>query len=426
MKIVIIGGGTAGTTTAFEIRKHDKDAEVVVIEKTSNTQCSPCSMPYYVEGKIQDKKDLIVFSEQDYRKAGIDLLLETEVESIDHHRKTLQILTAKNDKRQLSYDALVLATGASPIIPPIDGLDKVNSICFKTLDDAVKLKQGLQEYSKISILGAGFIGVEVAWALKDNNVSLIEAQEHILPGAFDNITAKTIQSYLENNGVVVETGKNISDASKIVQGKDEMVILSCGVKPNINVAEKAGAKVNKGILVNSLLETSLPSVYACGDCCEFTDKSDFAMSQLGTSAVKQAGILVNNILNEEKQSFQTNNSIVSMTGELVFGATGLSREKAGREVVTSFYKGSTKSRHFPGAKDVRVWLVADSNGKLLGGQVVGYEGVVGRVNLVSLAVQKDLNLKDLAVMDACYNPSVSPIFEPVAMAAEMGLRKIRK
>ena len=420
MNVVIIGGGTAGSTVAFYLRKLSKEVNITIIEGSKFTQFSPCSLPYYITNEISD---MFVFKEQDYISANIDLMLNTTVSSIDKKNKVVH--TSGGD---ISFDKLVLATGTKNFIP-----DGFQGLTLKNPDDIFLIDKKCKKGKKIGIVGGGFIGVEMAHVLKQRgcDVSLFEATEQILPN-LDKDMSEYIKGYLESNGVNVYVGSTPKQKETTISLNNEShtfdeIIISTGFVPNLDAARDLGLKIDKGILVDDYLSAD-KDVYACGDCVEVKDfvSGKSLQAYFATHAVNQAEIVAENILGAKKKFLPVLNANISNIG-IYFGSVGISSktaEKNGIKVISGKSKGTTKSDHHKDSKEVIAKIISNAKGVIIGGQIIGFEDVSGRINLLSLAIKNKNTVYDLAELETCYNPASTPIFDVVVKAAKMCIRKM--
>ena len=420
MNVVIIGGGTAGSTVAFYLRKLNKDVNITIVENSKFTQFSPCSLPYYITNEISD---LFVFKEQDYKSANIDLRLNTDVSSIDKKNKVVHT-SAGN----INYDKLVLATGTKNFIP-----DGFNGLTLKNPDDIFLIDKKCKKGKSIGIIGGGFIGVEMAYVLKQRGceVSLFEATEQILPN-LDKDMSEYIKSYLESNGVSVYVGSIPKQKENAISVNNQShtfdeIIISTGFVPNLDAAKELGLKIDKGIVVDDYLSAD-KDVYACGDCVVVKDfvLGNKIQAYFATHAVNQAEIVSENILGAKKKFHPVLNANISNIG-IYFGSVGISSktaEKNGIKVISAKSKGTTKSDHHKHSKEIVAKIIVDSKGTLLGGQIIGGEDISGRINLLSLAIKKKNTIYDLAELETCYNPASTPIFDVIVKAARMCIRRM--
>ncbi|MFW5991319.1 MAG: NAD(P)/FAD-dependent oxidoreductase [Candidatus Nanoarchaeia archaeon] len=435
MKVVIIGGGSAGTTCAYELRKLDKEAEITVLEKTQYTQYSPCALPYFLSGEI-NFDDMFIFDLSDYQNNNINLVLNATVYSVDKENRIVFYKEDSNEK-QLHYDKLVIATGSSNFIPPIKGIENANYYTLKTIEDAKTIAKNIESGKHSVIIGAGVIGVELGAALAEHEkVSLIEAKESILPGMFDSDMAKLIKKHLQAKGITIFEGTKINEiADNCLFLNEEQInydklFLSTGVQPNTKLAQETGLGVDKGIKVNEYMQTNDENIYACGDCaesCEFYSKKSI-LSQLGTTAVRQAKTIATNIAGIQDKFPPVVNNTISKIGELYAGAVGITQQRAKESninAISAKYTGNVRSEYYSTKEKITIKLVCDLSGTLIGGQIIGDSEVVGRLNLIALAIQKQCHVSELASLETCYNPPCAPIFDPLSIASEICLKKLK-
>ena len=440
-KVVIIGGGAAGIMFAFELRKRNKECEITVLEKGNDKLYSPCALPYVVAGKFSSISDITVFPDSFYSESKVDLVSECNVLSIDRKGKSVN-----TNKGNYSYDFLVIATGSSVFVPPIKGLSDVKYFTLKTKQDEISFDdflKNLSKGSKVAVIGGGLIGLESCHALFERGfkVTVIEAKERILSNAFDQPVTNFISSYLKGLGIEILENCAIDEVKDnvILTSKGEIpydcILVSTGVRADVSLAKSCGLEVSRGVLVDSHLKTSDPNIFAIGDCAEPFGSLDNerTMSQLGTSALHEGKVVAMNIdaaFSGKQGNFKINNifnTSVAKLGNLIVGSTGFTSDLAKAKLIDSaagFFRGKEASEYYPDDREIMVYVVSDKKGRVIGGQIAGFFEVMGRINLLSLAVAKRLSLSDLADGDFAYTPPLNSITDPVAVAAEVCLRRL--
>lgn len=433
LKIVIIGGGSAGTTCAYHLRKKNKDVNITIIEQSNNVQYSPCAMPYVLSGEIKDFDNIYLFNKKDYEENNIKLLLNSKVKKIDKKNKKIIL----NDKT-INYDKLIIATGSSAFIPPIKGIDKVNYYTLKTIDHAKNISKKIKKNDKSVIVGGGMIGIELAYSLdkKNEKVTIIESKENILSNMFDNDMSEQLKKCLENTKIKIIEKSNIKEITKnqIILDKEKIefdkLFLCTGVRPNIELAKSCGIKVNNGIIVNDYLKTSDKNIYACGDCVECVEfnTNKKILSMLGSTAVRQANIIANNVLKRKEKFLPVLNNTISKIDDWFIGATGLTESRAkklGIKTISTRYTGNVKSEYYSEKEKIIIKMVCNHKKEIIGCQIIGNEEVVGRLNLMTLVILKKIKLNELIKLETCYNPASAPIIDPITQTAQICLKKLK-
>ena len=448
MRTIIVGSGAAGLTTASTIRRYDKDMEIVVITKDKHIAYSPCAIPYAICNEIPSFEDIIMHTPEDYKKdRNIDVITESEVLDVDSENNKIIYKDKENNEVELTYDYLVLATGGTPFVPPIEGANLKGVFKLRTLEDGKKIKSYAENSEKAIVAGAGAIGLETAYALKELglDVIVVEMAPQILPRALDIDMAKIVMKYLEEDvGIkfILEKplGKITGDAEGRVNGaiidgnhyECDMVIMATGVRPNIELAKKAGCEIGRwAIKVNEKMQTSIPNIYAVGDCVEVVDliTKQITLSPFGTTAVRQGKVAGKNIVGIESKFNPVLNAMVSKIGDIEMAGTGLSELGAHQDrldVIIGKSKALTRARYYPGGKLINVKLICDMNKNIVGCQIVGGERVAERVDAVSIGIVKNMTCDELANMEFCYAPPVSMVIDPLALAAENACDKFKK
>ena len=443
-KIIIIGAHAAGLDTASAARKIDRDAEITLITKENKTAYSRCGLPFVLGGHIKTFDDLVVFPERFYKMMKLNLLTETTVTSIDSKAKTVDITDKTGNKDTLSYDSLVLTTGADPFMPPIKGREKKGVFVVRTIEDGEKINKALETAKSAVIIGAGLIGLEVAVACHERGLrtTVVEFLPYVLPVLLDKAMADRVQTMLEEKGINIIVGKGAEEilgTEKVigvrVAGEEiaaDVVVVATGVRANIELAKNAGIELGqKGIKTNMRMETSIKDIYAAGDCVEsihlVTRRP--VMSQLGTTAVKQAKVAGINAAGGYSTFIGSMGSWITRLFDTEIGGTGLTEFMAGRsglEAVSGTIVSKTRADYFPGAKPIRIKLLADKETcEIIGAQIIGGEEVTQRINALSFVIQNEMTAQELVKAETCYAPPLCETWEPMVLAAEMLLRKLK-
>lgn len=446
MKIVIVGGGAGGLTTASNIRKYDKNAEITVITRDEHIAYSPCAIPYVLCGEVDCFEDIIMHEPEDYLERDIEVITRAEVlevSSIENKIK-YKLIDQDKDLNELSYDYLIIATGGAPFIPPVEGSDLEGVFKIRTIKDGLKIKEHAEKSHKAVVIGAGLIGLEIAYGLMNMglDVTLMEMFSQIVPRSLDPDMAAIVQKYIEKKGIKVALGNPIeriigeTHVEGVIFGDEEieadMVIMATGVRPETKLAKMAGCNLGRwAIQVNEKMQTSIPNIYAVGDCVEVFDAitGHTTQSPLGTAAVRQAKVAAKNIIGIDAEFKPVLNSMVSKIGDLEFGAVGLTKTFAlqnGIEVVSGKSRALTKARYYPGAKRIDVKMICNLKGQIIGCQIVAEERVAERVDTMSLAIAKNLTCSELAGMEFSYAPPVSMVIDPIILAAEDACDKLKR
>jgi NADPH-dependent 2,4-dienoyl-CoA reductase/sulfur reductase-like enzyme len=442
MRIIIIGGVAGGTTAATNARRYDKDAEIVLYEAEEDISYAACGFPYFLGGRVTDMKELAPRGPEFFRENHrVEVLLSHRVESIDSLEKTLTIRDVKKDRVfQDSYDSLIIATGATPFLPPLEGKELPHVFTLRTVQDALQMKSFLTEHCprRIVIAGSGFIGLELLENLKkdDNSVTVVEKGNKITP-VLDQDMADYLEEKLLHYSIDFIKGTAIQkidpDFVHLDNGESlraDMVILSIGVRPNVALAKEAGVALGEfgAISVDKHMETSLPSIYACGDCVEtfniVTGKPVYR--PLGTTANKTGRIAGENAAGNRLSCRGNLGTGILKVFDYTVGVTGLSEREAlaqGFDVITLNKKLADRPRYFGGSR-MQAKIVADrKTGRLLGAQIIGRTGVDKRIDVLAVLITQRAVAEDLFHLDLAYAPPFSVTKDPVHVAG-MGLEEM--
>lgn len=443
-RIVIIGAHAASVDAASAARKKDRTAEITLITQEKNAGYSRCGMPFVIGGQIAQFEDLIVFPTAFYQMMKLNLKTQTQVKTIDATKKTVEITNGDGKTEEIPYDSLIIATGASPFMPPIKGREKQGIRSLRTLEDGKDIDKVIKSGAKTAvIMGAGLVGLEMAVAFQERGLkaTVVELLPQILPQMLDADMARIVEDMLKQKGIRIDTNKCVEEflgkdtVTGIVAGGEQfnadLFLSSFGVRANTMLAVNAGILLGdtKGIKTNSRMETNVRDVYAVGDCAEtyhvVTQKP--VLPQLGTVAVRQGKVAGVNASGGYSLFTGALGSAVTRLFEIDVGVTGLTEASAQRarlDTVTGAITSKTKAEYYPGALPIKVKLVAEEeSSRIIGAQIIGGEEVTQRINAISFAIQKQMTVQELAKADTAYAPPVCETWEPLVLAAEMVLMK---
>jgi len=445
-RIIIIGANAAGVEAASAARKKDRTAEIALITQEKTAGYSRCGLPFVIGGQIPGFRDLVVYPPAYFQMLKLILKNETKVTAINTKEKTVTAVGKEGNIETLQYDSLVIATGADAFMPPIKGREKQGILSLRSLEDGEKILQAVQNGAKSAvIMGAGLIGLETGVALIERGlkVTVVEMLPQILPQMLDADMAKQVQEHLTEKGMCILTGKTVEEflgdqnVTGIMAGGEkieaDLFISAFGVRANTKLAVDSGVPLGetRAIKTNARMETDVKDVYAIGDCAEapniITHRS--ACAQLGTIAVRQGKVAGINAAGEYAQFTGILASAVTRLFDLEAGVTGLTETAAARarmEVVTGAISSKTKADYYPTAKPIKVKLIVEKESqRIIGAQIIGGEEVTQRINALSFAIQKQMTVRELAKADTAYAPPLCETWEPMILAAEMVLMKLR-
>jgi NADPH-dependent 2,4-dienoyl-CoA reductase/sulfur reductase-like enzyme/rhodanese-related sulfurtransferase len=447
VNVLIIGGVAAGTKVAAKLKRDNYHAQVTILTKSKDISYAGCGLPYYVGNVIENHESLIVNTPERFSKlTGVEVLTEVEVTKVYPDKKEVEALDLKTNKTNTySYDKLVIATGADPIKPPIDGIGLKGVFFMRTPEDAISLRQFIEagEIKRAVVVGGGFIGLEVAenLAAQGIKVSVIDMAPQILPG-FEPEIANYVENHLADYGIMTFTetkleailgdGKVENVKTNRRAMKADAVILSIGVRPNTAFLADTGIQLagNKAIVVNEYMETNIRDIYAVGDCAIVSNMltGKEAYSPMGSSANIEGRMLAQN-LNGKRISYKgvLGTAVVKLP-ELNVGKTGLTEDAAkaeGFDAVAAVTVVDDKAHYYPGASNFIVKMIADRNTKkLLGLQVVGNGAVDKMVDIAVMAISLNATLDDIKDLDLSYAPPFSTAIHPFSHTVNVLLNKI--
>lgn len=437
MKVLVLGGVAAGTKIAAKLMREDRANEVIVLNKGKNISYAGCGLPYYVGHVIENKEELIVNTPLKYEKlTGVKVLTEVEAINVEPEAKKVTAVDLKTQEtKEYTYDKLVIAVGASPVKPPIEGCDLENVFFMRTPEDAIRLRETIDAggIKKAVVVGAGYIGLEIAENLKTLGVRpfVLDMAPQILAPGFDKEMADYAEGKLSESGIPVVTGVAVTaiegngKVEKVVTSKKaykaDLVVLSAGIRPNTAFLKDTGLEMFKGtILTNEYGETNLPDIYAAGDCAmvhnAITGKA--AWSPMGSTANIAGRVIAQNMMGAKISYRGTLGTAVCKLPGINVGRTGLTEVQAREEgfdpisVVTIV---DEKAHYYPGAGLLAVKMIADrKTERLLGVQVVG-EGAVDKVvDIAVTGIMLKGTLTQLSDLDFAYAPPFSTAIHPFA------------
>ncbi|MBN1691295.1 MAG: FAD-dependent oxidoreductase [Dehalococcoidia bacterium] len=448
-KIVIIGGGACGPKTAARARRLDASAQITMLQDEELISYAACGLPYYISNVVKSHNALLVRDAAAFKKiSNVDVLTATRVDRIDRSTHSIDVTSlAEGRHYSIDYDKLVIATGASPVIPPIKGIDLKGVHVLKRVPDADEIKVLINESAskKAVVVGAGLIGVEMVEALtaRGLKVTVVEALSKVLPGILDEEISDLLADHITSKGATLKLGQKVvkfkgdnNRVSHVITDKEtleaDVVIFAIGVRPNSKLAKEAGLEIGifGDIAVNDYLQTSDPDIFAGGDCVAnvsiITGKKMFV--PMGSSANKHGHVIAANITGG-RERFP---GIVGTACVKVFafntGRVGLGETQAleaGFEVVTALISNHDKPTYFPGSKDVIIKLIVDQKThRILGGQGTGPGEVIKRIDVLATCITAGMTIDTLANLDLAYAPPYNTSLDVLHHTANLVRNKL--
>lgn len=448
MKLVIVGGVAGGASAAARARRLSERADIVLFERGPDVSFANCGLPYYIGGEIAERSKLLV-TKPVYLKGRyrLDVRTRSEVVSIDRARKTVRVRElATGGEYDEPYDKLVLAPGAAPLRPPIPGIDLPGIHTLRNLDDVDRIKQAVDRGVKQAVIvGAGFIGLELAENLVRRGVktAVVELQDQVLPPLDAEMTAP-IAEQLRVHGIDLHLGQT-AEAFEAVPGgltvrlrsgetlPAQLVLLGVGVRPENRLAVESGLEVGPrgGIQVDEHMRTNDPDVYAVGDAAEVRDfvGGDRTQVPLAGPANRQGRIAADHVFGRDSRFRGTQGTAIVRVFELAAAITGASEKqlvRAGRPYGKIYVHPAQHAGYYPGARTMTLKLLFDpKDGRVLGAQGVGAEGVDKRIDVLAVAIQAGMTVFDLEEMELAYSPQFGSAKDPVNMAGFVAAGVVR-
>lgn len=446
-KVLIVGGVAGGASVAARLRRVDEKAEIIMFEKGQYISFANCGLPYYIGGAIKERKNLLVQTAQAMRaRFKVDVRELSEIVRIDRQKKLVEVRNHREGVTyEESYDVLVLSPGAAPVKLPIPGIDNPNIYTLRDIPDTDSIKGFLEEKKPESavVVGGGFIGLEMAENLHAAGlkVDIVEALDQVM-APLDYDMAAMVHNHIRSK----DCGLHLKDGVKafepegdkttvvLASGKRitaDMVVLSIGVKPNSSLAREAGLEIGitGGIKVNEYLQTSDPDIYALGDAIEVTDyvNGNPALIPLAGPANKQGRIAANNIAGRRESYKGTQGTAIAKVFDLAAAATGVNEKilkklgkELGKDYITTTTHSASHAGYYPGGSMMAIKTIYTPEGRVLGAQIVGRDGVDKRIDYFAIAIRHRMTVHDLQEFELAYAPPFSSAKDPVNMAGYVG------
>ena len=443
MKVVIIGGVAGGATAAARIRRLDENAQIIVFERSGYISYANCGLPYYIGGVIQDKNDLTLQTPESFwRRFRVDMRVKHEVIAIRPEEKTVEVRNLNTGEVfEESYDKLIISTGAKPTQPRLPGVGLDKLFTLRTVEDTFRIKEYIDKNHPKSVVlaGGGFIGLELAENLRElgMDVTIVQRPKQLM-NPFDADMAAFIHGEMRKHGVKLSLGHTVegfeeNDGGVDVLLKDEqplhadMVVLAIGVTPDSALAKEAGLELGiKGsIVVNDRMETSEKDIYAVGDAVQVKHyvTGEDALISLAGPANKQGRIVADNVCGGDSRYLGSQGSSVIKVFDMTAATTGINEtnaKKAGLDVEKVILSPMSHAGYYPGGKVMTMKVVFEMETyRLLGAQIVGYEGVDKRIDILATAIHAGMKATQLKDLDLAYAPPYSSAKDPVNMAGFM-------
>lgn len=439
MKIVIIGGVAGGASAAARLRRLDEHADIVLLERGEYISYANCGLPYYIGGEITEREALTLQTPKSFfQRFRIDVRTEQEAVSIDPAKKTVTIRkTATGEQYEERYDKLILSPGAEPIKPAWDAVNHPQVFTLRTIPDTLQIRKQIEELGAKTavVVGGGYIGVEMAENLTQAGlaVTLVELSDHLI-APLDYDMACDLHHYLRSKGVRLLLGTGVQNLQSSANGVDvvlpqetitaDLVLLSIGVRPESNLAKEAGLAVTaKGaIQVNEHMQTSDEHIYAVGDAVEIVNlvSGKVGYIPLAGPANKQGRIAADHLCGFPSKYKGTQGSAIAKVFDMTIATTGMNEaalQAAGVEYDKVYTFSASHATYYPGATNLSVKLLfGKKDGRILGAQLVGFDGVDKRCDVLATALRAGMTVEDLTELELCYAPPFSSAKDPVNMA----------
>jgi len=435
-KVVIVGGVATGASTAARLRRLDETVEIIMFEKGEYISFANCGLPYYIGDVIEERQNLLVATPKLMKdRFHIDVRTNSEVIQLDTHSKKLTVQSKDKGTYEESYDFLVLAPGAKPLMPPIPGIKSDKIFTLRNIEDTDRIKAATEHIRSAIVIGGGYIGIEMAENLREKNmnVALVEAAPHIL-APFDEDLVAIAEKEMKDKGVQLFLNNGVKAFSDAIDGvevelasgtrlKAEIVISAMGVAPDTAFIKDTGIQLGaRGhILTNDKMETSVPGVYAGGDAVEVVDFVNGTQTAipLAGPANKHGRIIADNISGLSTTYKKTQGTTVIKVFDLTLAATGNNERtlmRLGIPYQVIIIHPNNHASYYPGASQITLKLLFNNEGKILGAQALGYEGVEKRIDVIATTLRLGGTVYDLTELELSYAPPFGSGKDPVNFA----------
>ena len=445
MKIIIVGGVAAGMSAAAKAERLNKEAEIVVYEKTEIVSWGACGLPYYVGDFYQDPNNMIARPVEKFIEAGMNIKIRHEVIGVDTEKKeiTVKNLTTGEIFKD-TYDKLMISTGAHAIMPPIKNLTAEGVHTLKDYTDGITFKEEMmkEENQEIIIVGAGYIGIEVVEAAKHlgkRNVRLIQLGDRVLMESFDKEITDVMEAEIRNHEgvhlhleetvleVIEKDGKAVGVKTNKGEYKADLIVIATGVKPNTAFLKDTGIEMlpNGALIIDKHGKTSIDSIYSAGDCATVYHlvRKENVFIPLATTANKIGRVVGENLAGVPTEFKGTLGSAAVKVMDLEAGRTGVTEREAanmGINYKTVFVKDKNQTNYYPGQEDIYIKLIYNKDTRvLLGAQVAGKKGAVLRVDALAAAIYSEMTVEEIGMMDFCYAPPFARTWDVMNVAGNV-------
>jgi len=439
-KILIIGGVAGGASAAARLRRLDETTEIIMFERGDYISYANCGLPYYIGGAIKNRDDLLLQTPESFkRRFNVDVRVKSEVVKINRQKKMVDIVELSTGRKYSEeYDRLILSPGAEPVRPGIDGIDSSRVFTLRNVADMDRIDEFIKTTNAKNavIAGAGYIGLEMAENLHDRGLSVqvVEMLDQVMPG-LDKEMAMYLHSHLNERGVGLQLGDGVSSLHQtssslrvtLKSGKEldcDFTMLTVGVRPEVKLAKEAGLEIGSrgGIKVNEHLQTSDPDIYAIGDAVEVRDfvLGKAVLIPLAGPANKQGRMAADNICGRNRTYAGTQGTAILKVFDLTAAMTGASEKvlsKTNIEYEKLYLHQANHAGYYPGAKPMHIKLLfSKPEGKVLGAQIVGADGVDKRIDVFAVAIRAGMTIFDLQELELAYAPPYASGKDPVNIA----------